>query len=231
MRKIISCVFILSFLGGIACAAGPASRCVLTIKKVELKNISGDWKIAFEGAAPIDLAAPDPVATLKSQAGLPEGSYIGVRLTIGETLEVSGRDGQFKTRQAGELELRGTAKNLDELPGQIESFMEKSPTYSSEGEGVMRVTLDFDYADRDHTIEISSSREFDKPFSGKPNSEFRLSLRADLKESIVHLWPKYYDKFPEKDAMIFNFPKNFTEFSITTEDATAYSGGKVVVLF
>ena len=40
-------------------ANGEATQCILTIEKVEFKNTLGEWKTAYEGHLPLDIAAPD----------------------------------------------------------------------------------------------------------------------------------------------------------------------------
>lgn len=216
---------------GLAQAAGEATQFVLTIRKVEFKNTSGDWKTAFEGELPIDLGSQDPSAQFENKGRLPDGSYVGVRLTLDETVVVSGADGTAFTREGGEVEIRGTAQNLDTLPGQIQSLSEQKPSYSQREPGSLKVTLDFDYADRDRIIEIAATRDFSKVLDVKTSSKVTIVLRADVKSSIVHVWPDYYGDFPESDAMIVDFPKSFSEFSVKVDGVSAFSGGRIDVKF
>jgi hypothetical protein len=213
-----------------AWSAGEAVKCVVTIKKVELKNAAGDWKTAFEGDLPLDLAASESAATFVNKLA-PEGTYVGVRLLLDETFEVAGSDGPAMTRDGGVVEIRGTAGTLAALPGDIQSLDEKKPSYSQREAGPIRVTLDYDYADRDKTIELFATRDFNKPFAVKLSSKIAISLRANLTESIVHVWPGYFGAFPDNDAMIFAFPKNFTEFSVKVDGASLYAGGTIDVKF
>lgn len=233
MQKTLSLFYTLIFCAALASeasAAGEATRFVIHIQKVELKTAAGDWKTAFEGDLPLDLAAPEPRASFENKLA-PEGSYVGVRLQLDETVEVAGSDGPAMTSEGGVIEITGTAATLADLPGQIQTLIEKKPTHNQKSVGLIRVTVDYDYADRDKTIEVFATRDLNKPIIVKTNSNISISLRADLNGSIIHVWPGYYGDFPAGDAVIFSFPKSFSDFSVKVDGSTGYAGGKIDVKF
>lgn len=212
-------------------AGGPADRFILNVKKVEFRTPAGEWKTVYEGSLPYDLA--DPEALLKFEnTGAPEGPYVNARLTFDETVEIEGVDGAARTLDGGEVEVRGTASDVDALPGQIQTITAVKPSFKEEGKpGRSRVTIDFDYADHDKIIELYAMRDAAKPFELKKGSKIEISMKADLSQSVVHLWPGYYDGFPETDVMIFDFPKEFKDFTVRSDYTTTYLTGKINVKF
>jgi hypothetical protein len=200
-----------------ASAAGPADQCVVTVKKVELKNTAGDWFVLSDSDAKLDLAAKDPGLDLVNNGRLPAGDYVSCKLTLSETVVVSGVDGKNKTKEGGEVTIGGSAGVAADLPGEITQLDEVSPTWNTEKEGAIKVNLDLDYRDRDNIMEIYLKREFQKPVAVKEGSKIRIALRVDLNETVHYAWPNYFNGFPAKETMYFLPPDHVSEVSLKSD--------------
>ncbi|HTL70706.1 MAG TPA: DUF4382 domain-containing protein, partial [Candidatus Eisenbacteria bacterium] len=74
-------------------SGGEAVRCVVTVKKVLLKNRAGDWLTLSDAEYPIDLAGEQASFTVENKGRLPAGDYENFRIVLSETFKVAGVDG------------------------------------------------------------------------------------------------------------------------------------------
>ena len=130
-------------------AVGDASQCVMTVKKIELKNRAGDWIVLTDEEQPLDLFSQNPSITVVNKGRLAPGVYVNCKITLSEIFAVAGSDGPNMTREGGQITVGGTAAKAFDLPGEITSLNEVSPTWNTKSEGVMTEHLNLNYEDRD----------------------------------------------------------------------------------
>jgi hypothetical protein len=222
-RKFASIFALFLFLGtSKACfAAGDASQCVMTVKKIELKNKAGDWMTLTDEKAKLDFFLPDPTIVVVNKGKIPPGIYVNCRITLSETLFVAGSDGLNRTKQGGEITVSGTAKRIFDLPGEITALKEVSPTWNKDSEGMITEHLHLDYEDSDDIMRIYPRMNFKKELAVKEGSTIKVTLRMDLKGTIYYAWTNYFNGFPAGDTMYFLPPKDVSELSVKVDAVTA----------
>ncbi|GEM_PF-1542674 len=201
----------LCFFCSDALAAATPHHFVITVLKVELKNNTGEWITVIEPDLRVDLVEKDPSVSYLNNAGrIPSGNYINFRITISESVKVTGTDHGNKTRAGGELEIGGNARHTNELPGKITAFKELAPTWTEaaeEVEGPVRIHFNFDDQDADQIMEITRKRDFPEPIEVKKNSFIYVWFAFNL-EGILSFaeYGMLGPGIPETAAMVSAFP-------------------------
>ena len=208
-------------------AVGNASQCVITIKKIELKNTAGDWLVLTDKEQKLNLFSQDPAITVVNKGKIAPGTYINCRITLSETLSVAGSDGPNMTKEGGEITVGGTAARISELPGEISSLKEVSPAWNTQSEGLITEHLNLNYEDRDNVMSIYSKRDFNRQLAVKEGSTIRVILRIDLKKTIYFVWANYFKGFPPKDTIYFLPPNEISELSVKVDAITALATGDI----
>lgn len=202
-------------------AVGDATQCVMTVKKIELKNRAGDWLVLTDEEQPFDLFSQNPAITVVNKGRLAPGVYVNCRITLSETFTFAGSDGPNMTKEGGQITVGGTAARASELPGEITSLNEVSPTWNTQSEGIMTEHLNLNYEDRDEVMAIFSKKDFTRDLVVKEGSTIRVTLRLDLKKTVYYVWADYFNGFPKKDTMYFLPPKDVSELSVKADAVTA----------
>jgi len=207
-----------------AFAAGEATHYWVTVKKIEFRNLSGQWVTAMEPNKAIDLVDPESKFSFQNGGKIPPGDYEIFKITLSETFKVSGSDGEKKTKTGGEIVVGGTASKASDLPGEITSLQERSPTLSKDTEGEMTVHVNLDHEDRDDIIEIYGKRPFPKPLTIKANSKIVVALVFNLKETIHFAWKdSVAPGLPAADVIYFLPSRRVEDVSVKSDFRTAYT--------
>ena len=230
MKKFILFLIFLSMTAP-CFAVGDASQCVMTVKKIELKNTAGDWVTLTEAEHKLDLFSQDPAITVENKGKIPAGVYVNCRVTLSEVFTVAGSDGPNMTKEGGEITVDGSAASSDVLPGDITALKEVSPTWNTQSEGVMIEHLNLNYEDRDNVMSIYSKRDFKRELKIKEGSSIKVTLRIDLKKTIYYVWPNYFNNFPPKDTMYFLPPADVSELSVKADGVTALATSDIAWTF
>ncbi|MEI8345439.1 MAG: hypothetical protein WCG06_05135 [Candidatus Omnitrophota bacterium] len=95
-----------------ACACSAAQQYKITLVRLELKNISGRWIKVFEPDTLVDLIDQKPALAFFNNGRIPPGRYVNFRLSISQTVRVSGRDGAHSTLAGGYTVVKTAAADL-----------------------------------------------------------------------------------------------------------------------
>lgn len=211
-------------------ASGDATHCIITVKKVWLKNVSGDWVSVDLPEHQVDLTQEEPIFSFVNYKKVPRGKYVNFKVVISETLKVSGKDGRNMTKAGGEITVGGTAATIADLPGDITSLAATSPTWNDKEEGLITEHLNLDFEDRNDTMEIYPRRDFNKPFVIKEGSGVHLWLTVSLSHTIYFMFPNAIRKnVPTQYVMYFIPPKEVDDMSIVVDSSTSFAPGDLVV--
>lgn len=212
-----------------ALAEGDATRFIITVLKVELKDASGNWVKIAEPNKAANLLADDPLLQMTNNGSIPPGTYVNFRITLSETIRFSGNDGENKTLEGGVLTLGGTASKSSDMPrNEIKTFVQDIPTWNTAAEGLMTEYLNLDYEDRDDVMEITGRRLFTKPIVVKEKSMIKVAMGLDLKRSVHYAWPDYFSGITSKEAMYFLPPKEVAEVTVKVDAKTALVTGEAI---
>ena len=218
--------FSAGFLGfsNLSFAAGDAVKCVVTIKKVLLKKVSGDWIPVPDSAREADLSKEEPVLSFINYNKVPSGKYVNFKIVLSETVKVAGKDGKNLTKEGGEITVGGTAVSASELPGNITSFKVASPVWNTRDSGLITEHLNLDYEDRNDTMEIYPRRNFQPPFIVKQGSGVTLWMTMNLERTIYFAFPNSISKnVPKENVMYFIPPKEIEDVSITVDAVSSFA--------
>ena len=232
VRKLFSVLLIAGYLSSPAFAGDP-TFCETVLKKILLKNIGGEWVAIFEENQPLNLFSHEPLVEIKNDGKIPSGKYTNVKIVISETFTVSGSDSGNFTKEGGEAVLSGSAPRASKLPGEFIAFEERSPTWSQDSEGRMKIHLDLDYRDRDDVIEIYAQREIQDPLIVKEKSTLRVWCSMRLIDTLHFALPNTLGlNIPAGKAMYFLPPKTPGDISIRVDGVTqSFSGDNLVMEF
>ncbi len=212
-----------------AFAEGDATRFIVTVKKVEFKDISGNWVKIAEPETDADLLADDPLFLATNDGSIPSGTYVNFRITLSETIRFSGSDGENKTLEGGVLTLGGTASKSTDMPrNDIRTFVQDAPTWNTAVEGLMTEHLDLDYQDRDDVMEITTRWPFPKPILVKEKSAIKIAMGLDLKKSLHYAWPDYFSGIQSSEAMYFLPPKDVSEVMVKVDAKSVLITGEAI---
>jgi hypothetical protein len=212
-----------------AFAAGAATKFIVTVRKLELKDVSGKWVTLAEPDTTTDLLADEPLLLMTNDGSVPPGTYVNFRITLSETVQFSGKDDQNKTKEGGILTLGGTASKASDISrNDITMFRQDAPTCNTAVEGLMTQYLDLDFQDRDDVMEITGRRPFAKPVIVKEKSVIKISMGLDLKESVHYAWPDYFSGIPSAEAMYFLPPKDVSEVTVKSDTTTVLTTGEAI---
>ena len=129
-----------------AFADGDAEQFIVTVLKVEFKDVSGKWVKIAEPNRSADLLADDPLLQMTNKGSIPPGTYVNFRITLSETIQFSGSDGENKTMAGGILTLGGTAPKSSDMPrNDIRTFVQDAPTWNTASQGLVTEYLNLDY--------------------------------------------------------------------------------------
>ncbi|PIU40066.1 MAG: hypothetical protein COT00_03640 [Candidatus Omnitrophica bacterium CG07_land_8_20_14_0_80_50_8] len=210
-------------------ASGDASRCIVTVKKVLLKNISGEWITVSTPEYEYSLLSDDVIFSCVNYKRVPRGKYVNFKLVLSEILKVSGRDGKNFTRGGGEITVGGTATKASKLPGEIKSFKVAAPTWSDSTEGLMIEHLNLDYEDTNDTMEIYPRRDFDRPFLIKEGSGIHLWMTINLNNTIYFMFPSSIRRgLPTENVMYFIPPKVIDDLTISVDAASRSAASDMI---
>lgn len=207
------------------------SRFIVTVKKVELKDASGVWVALAEPNAPIDLLAEEQpiIFRMTNDGRVPSGTYVGVRITLSETVKFSGFSNENKTKEGGVLTLGGTAsKSSDIERNEVTTFRQDAPTWNVETEGLMTQHLNLDFEDRDDFMQITSKRPFAKLFTVKEKSTIKVSMILDVRRNVYYAWTDYFSGISSKAAMYFLPPADVSELIVKSDSMTAFLTGEML---
>ena len=202
-------------------AVGTATKCLVTVKKILLKNSEGNWFTLLNEDRKLDLSQENPSVEVINKKIIPPGEYLNCKIVISETLQVAGSDGPNKTKEGGEVWVEGTASKISELPGEITLLKESAPTWNSEDEGLITVHLNLDFSDRDDVMEVFGKRSFPKPLKIRDQSTIQVILSIPLAKTIRYVWANFWEKFPKNDTMYFLPPSGVEELSVKVDGITA----------
>lgn len=202
-------------------AAGTASRCLVTVKGIKLKDMDNAWFNVPIKEVKLDLGKPDQTISFKNDGRIPAGRYKNFKIILSETLQVSGHDGDNYTTEGGQLEVGGVARRMSELPGDITSMTESTKTWNKNSEGLMTVKINLDFEDRDDVMEIYGSRDLEEPFKVKAKSNLVFVISVNLEDTINFAWPDSLARgIPSHNVMYFLPPTSVTEVSISSDKYT-----------
>ena len=187
-----------------------------------LKNNAGEWITVVEPDKQVDLFSDQGKVTFFNQGRIPEGDYLNFKLVISETVKVREAD-RFgnKTKSGGVEIIGGTAKDNFELPGEITSFIEKSPTWNDKEEGEITATINFNNEDEDDIIGITKRNDFVKPFAITKGTFINVVLSMNLLGTCYPVDPGAFKRgMPEKKAMLVFPPRSVNEVRFTVDQRT-----------
>lgn len=235
LRSAAALAAVLCFAAGPAGADGPATSCEGRLLAIMLKSMGGQWVTVWKGDDPIDLFnSRAPCILLQNKGNIPPGNYSNIKLRISETFRLSGNDGPYRTKEGGAAVLGGTAPTMERLPGEILSYEETRPSWTSKDEeGTITFKVDYDYKDKDDYIEIYRRREFQDPIVITPKTLIKISININLGTSFQFAVPGSLAlNIPEKKALVFLLPKSITEMSLRVDTRSRYiRGAESVVEF
>ena len=200
----------------------PPDKFIVTIQSLMLKNQTGEWITIVRPDKEVDLFSDQAKVTLFNSGKIPDGEYLNFKLAISETVRVSEAD-HFgnRTREGGRVIIGGTARNNFELPGEITSFIEKSPTWTDKEEGEIKATINFDNEDEDDIIEITGVRDFAEPFVIKKGSFINVVVSMNLLGTCYQINPSAFKRgMPKKKAMLVFPPRYVNEVRFTVDNRT-----------
>ncbi len=204
-----------------AYAIGDATQCLVTVKKVLLKNLDGEWVLLLNEDRELNLAKEDSYIEVVNDKVIPTGAYTGCKIILSETLKVAGSDGPDMTKEGGEVWVEGVASKLSELPGEISMLRETTPTWNTEKAGLITVHLNLDFSDRDDIMEIFTKTSFPKPVKIREGSKIQIFLSIVPAKTIRYVWADFWEKFPKHDTMYFLPPARVDELSVKVDGITA----------
>ena len=200
----------------------PPDKFVVTIESLMLKNSLGEWMSVVEPDKAVDLFSEQGKVSFFNQGRIPQGNYVNFRLVISETVKVSEADHFGNKTKAGGAEIvGGTARDNFELPGQITSFTEASPTWTDEEEGEITAVINFDNEDEDDIIEITRKNDFAEPFPIKKGTYVNVVLSMNLLGTCYQINPSAFKRgMPKKKAMLVFPPRFVSEVRFTVDQRT-----------
>ena len=200
----------------------PPNKFIVTLKSLMLKNNTGQWITVAEPDKQVDLFSNQLQVSLFNQGRIPDGNYINFKLIISETIKISESDNFGNKTKAGGVEIiSGTAETNFDLPGEITSFVEKSPTWNEEEEGEITATIDFDNHDEDDIIELTKKRDFAQAFEIKKGTFINVVLAMNLMGTCYMVEPGALKPgVPEKKVMMVFPPRFVNEVRFTVDDRT-----------
>lgn len=214
--------------------AGDPLEYTVVLKKLELKNNTGQWVTVVEPDRPVNLAEEEARVSFFNTAGrVPEGHYINFRLTFSETVRIQGRDEIHVTRQGGSVELIGDAVTPADLPQGVTDFVEHAPSWADSGSpGPMRVRFSFNPEDgRDDAITLTRKNDFPQPFVVRQGSFIYALVMPDLKDRVQHAQKHFFKRYtPPKDAM-FAWPvQAIEEMKLTVDEREVFLGPNEILI-
>ncbi|HTL71393.1 MAG TPA: hypothetical protein VL404_08900 [Candidatus Eisenbacteria bacterium] len=227
-----------SFLA-ILCAAHPAfaagsAKFAVTIEKVELKNAQSEWITIIRPDRLVDLINEEPVVSFFNNDGrIPAGRYVNFRVTLSETVRIAGRiKGANCTRADGAAVLGGTAARVSDLPGEITSFKETSPTWREGGPedvGDVSLKLNLDHEDEDDVMTISCRADFETPVEVKKGDFIKVWFDVTAADAVRDALPGAFGPgVPARHAM-YALPPPVEELVLTVGETDHAVTGRDVV--
>lgn len=211
--------------------AAETAKFVVTLKKVELKNNTGQWITVIEPDRRIDLVNEEASVSFFNNGGrVPPGNYINYRITLSETVSFVGRDKANHSREGGRSTVGGPAATAADLPGEITVFREDVPTWTQDAMGEVTQKLDFDGQDKDDVITIVGKRDFTTPFEVKKGSFIRVWFSVNVEDAVRYAWPGAFGEHPKGDAMVAFPPKQVDELSVTVDERTEECSPETVLV-
>jgi hypothetical protein len=219
MRRAALLMAGVAFLGAAnpAEARGTASKCLLTLKRVELKNAAGNWIVVSQPNVDIDLNAQDAGHEFVNLGTIPEGEYFNVRTVFSETIRFAGSDGKHMTKAGGKCVVGSPAKLMGEQ-AELTKFEEASPTWNDWREDLMTQTFDFDNGDRDDEMDMTFRMSLGRPFRIKSGTKVGLFIYIPLTKCVEHLYPDALGAgVPKGHAMVFHFPPAVARYEVIVD--------------
>ena len=207
-------------------AAGNAVKCVVMIKKVLNKKVSGEWVPVPDSAREADLLVEEPLLSFINTNKVPSGRYVNFKIILSETVKVTGKDGNNLTKEGGEITVGGTAVNSSELPGNITSFRVASRVWNIQELGLITEHLNLNYEDRNDTMEIYPRRNFQPSFVIRQGSSVTLWMTVNLDHTIYFAFPNSISKaVPKENVMYFIPPNEIDDVSLTVDAVSSLASG------
>ena len=228
MRKIqwsAVIIFIFLCLASELFAAGAATKYIITVQTIQLRNDSGEWVTIATPNQPINIADVDVGAVAGSflnDASIPFGNYVNFKLIISETMTVAGSDGIHFTTANGSAVLTGNAATAADLDGMIPTLDEGgTETHNLAAKGDMTIQVNLDNSDADDYIEIYAAVDLGDPLVIKRGSVVSMWFDFDTAGTIHYVAADGWGAgSPASNAMYFTPPGAGTEFSITVDART-----------
>jgi len=203
-------------------AAGNPTTYKITIQKFEMKTTDDTWVTISELNQEVDIVSVGAGAVAGTLGGgVPAGSYDNFRLTISETIKVTGNDGVNYTNEDGVAILEGdaaTAAGIDTMTPA--TFTETSETWNNTAAGEMSIQVNLDNGDADDFIQIYCTADF-TPLTVTADSTISMWVDFDTAGTVHHAATGDWGAgFPASDIMYFTPPKEGSAFSITVDGTT-----------
>jgi len=226
MKKLLYLtIFLLIYMHSMqACyAAGDPSTYKITIQKFEMQTTDDDWVTISESSQEIDIVSVSGGAVAGTLGGVvPAGTYDNFRLTISETIKVTGNDGANYTNQDGVAILEGdsaTAADIGLLTPA--TFTETSETWNNSSAGEMSIQVNLDNGDADNYMQIYCTSDF-TPLTVTADSAVSMWVDFDTEGTVHHAASGDWGPgFPASDIMYFTPPNSGSAFSISVDGTTA----------
>jgi hypothetical protein len=182
----------------------------------------GEWVKVIEPDKAVDLFSEQGKITFFNRGRIQPGEYINFKLLISESIRVSEADhfGNM-TKEGGYAVLSGTARDNFELPGNIKSYLEKSPTWNDQTEGMMTQVINFDNEDADDIIELTKVHDFARPILIKNGSFVNVVFSLNLLGTCYKVNPSAFKRgMPKKRAMVVFPPRYADQVRFTVDQKT-----------
>lgn len=203
-------------------AAGDPTSYKITVQKFELKRTDDTWVTISQPNQEIDLAAVDPGLAAGSLLGnIPSGTYDNFRLTISETIKVTGSDGANYTNQDGVAVMEGSAATDADIDSMTPSaFNETSETWNNTSAGEMSIQVNLDNADDDDYMQLYCDSDF-TPLTVTTNSTISIWMDFDTENTVeFSAADSWGPGLPATNIMLFRPPNEGSAFSITVDGTT-----------